>query len=119
MTIEEMESSPCCQVFKLGLSKRYLSMLMVKIPGIVQTSDGSDDMLGVQAYLLDAGIPFLCAKRRLELWQSKVDTERRILETEIDGKQRDLKMMIMTGSHYGIILEKEGRKSIDVLFLED
>ena len=48
-----------------------------------------------------------------------MDTKIRILEREIDGKCRDFKMMIMTGSHYGIILQMKGRKSIDVLFLED
>ena len=92
---------------------------MVDNPVIVQRSNGRDNVLWIQAYLVNADNPFLCGKRMLELWQSKVDTKRRILETEIDGKWRDFKMMIMTGSHYGIILEKKGRKSVDVLFLYD
>ena len=53
------------------------------------------------------------------MWQLKVDTKKRIIEMEIDGKRRDFKMMITTGSHYGIILETKGRKMMDVLFLED
>ena len=68
LTIEEMESSPCHQVFKFGPSKRYLSTSMVKIPVIVQRSNGRDDVLKVQAYLVDADIPFLCRKRMLKLW---------------------------------------------------
>ena len=67
LTIEEIESSPFHQVFKFGPSKRYLSTLMVKIPVIVQRSDGRDDVLRIQAYLVDTDIPFLCVKRTLEL----------------------------------------------------
>ena len=59
LTIEEMESSPCHQVFKCGPSKRYLRKSIVKIPVIVQRNDGRDDVLKVQAYLVDADIPFL------------------------------------------------------------
>ena len=86
---------------------------------IVQRSDGRDNYLRIQAYQVDADIPFLCGKRTLELLQLKVDTKKRILEMEIDGKHRDFKMMITIGSHYGIILETKGRKMVDVLFLED
>ena len=75
-------------------------------------------MLRIQAYLVDTDIPFLYGKRTLELWQLKVDTKKRILETEIEGKSRDFKMMITTGSHYGIILETKGRKMMDILFLD-
>lgn len=45
--------------------------------------------------------------------------KRKILETEIGGRQRDFMMLVTTGKHYGIILEMKGRKSMDVLFLED
>ena len=85
---------------------------MVEILVISQWSNRRDDVLKVQAYLVDADIPFLCGKMMLELWQSKVDTKKRILETEIDSKRRDFKMMITTGSHYGIMLETKGRKSV-------
>ena len=43
-TIEEIESSPCHQFFKFGPSKRYLSTSMVKIPVIVQRSNGRYDV---------------------------------------------------------------------------
>ena len=114
-----MESSPCHQIFTPGPSKRYLSKSIVKIAIIVERNDGRDDVLKVQAYLVDANISFLCRKRTMELWQSKIDTKRKILETEIDGRQRDFKMVITTGKHYEIILEMKGRKSMDVLFLEN
>ena len=84
LTIEEMESLPCHQIFTFGPSKRYLSKSIVEIPVIVQRNDGRDNVLKVQAYLVDADIPFLCGKRTMELWQSKIDTKRKILETEID-----------------------------------
>ena len=93
LTIEEIELSPCHQFFKFGPSKRYLSSLMVQIPVIVQRNDGRDEVLKIQAYLVDAHIPFLCGKRTLEHWQSNINTKRRILETEIDRKRRDFKMM--------------------------
>ena len=39
LTIEEMESSPCHQVFQFGPIKRYFSTLMVKIPVIGMTGE--------------------------------------------------------------------------------
>ena len=69
LTIEEIELSPCHQFFKFGPSKRYLSSLMVQIPVIVQRNDGRDEVLKIQAYLVDTDIPFLCGKRTLEIWQ--------------------------------------------------
>ena len=73
----------------------------------------------VQAYLVDADIPFLCGKRMMELWQSEIDTKKKILETEINGRQRYFKMVVTTGKHYEIILEIKGKMSLDVLFLKD
>ena len=84
LTIEEMESSPCHQIFTFGPSKRYLSKSIVKIPIIMLRNDGRDDVLKVQAYLVDTHIPFLCGKR-MKLWQSKIDTKKKILEMENDG----------------------------------
>ena len=114
-----MESSPCHQIFPFGPNKRYLSKKIVDIPVKVQRDDGKDDALKVQAYLVDADIPFLYGKRTMELWQSKIDTKKKILETEINRRWKDFKMVVTTGKHYGIILETKGRKSVDVLFLED
>ena len=76
-----MESSPCHQVFMFGPSTRYLSKSIVKIPVIVQRNDGRDDVLKVQAYLVDADIRFLFRKRMMELWQTQIDTKKKILET--------------------------------------
>ena len=63
-----------------------LNTIMVDIPVIFQRSNGIDDVLRIQAHLVDADIPFLCQKRTLELGQSKVNTMMRNLELEIDGK---------------------------------
>ena len=71
---------PFHQIFTFGPSKKYLSKSIVKIPVIIQRNDGRDDVLKVQAYLVDADIPFLCGKRMMELWQSKIDTKKKILD---------------------------------------
>ena len=67
LTIEEMKSFPCHQIFTFGPSKRYLSKSIVEIPVIVQRNDGRDDVLKVQAYLVDADITFLCGKRTVRV----------------------------------------------------
>ena len=110
-----MDSSPCHQIFIFGPSKKYLSKTIVENPVIVQRNNGRDNVLKVQAYLVDADIPFLCGKRMVKFWQSGIDIKKKILETEFDERQRDFKMVVTTGKHYGIILETKGKKSLDVL----
>ena len=114
-----MKSTECNQVFKFGPSKQYTSQTMVEIPLVVTRLDGREDVLIVQTYLVDADIPFLCGKRTLELWESKMDTKRKILEINLNGKRKEFRMVNTLDNHYGIVLETQGRQAVDVLFLED
>ena len=62
VTVEEMKSTECNQVFKFGLSRRYTSQTMVEIPLVVTRLDGREDVLTVPTYLVDADVPFMCGK---------------------------------------------------------
>ena len=48
---------------------------MVEILFIIQKLDGKDEVLKVIPYVVDAEVPFLCGKRTLELWKSKLDMD--------------------------------------------
>ena len=67
-------------------------------------------------YLVDADVPFLCGKRTMvEKWNSKIDTKNMVLETEIDGKRKDFKLIETAGNHLATEIEKrsfEGRRDI-------
>ena len=86
---------------------------------MVTRLDGKEDVLTVRTYLVDADVPFLCGKRMLELWESKMDTKKKILETNLNRKKKEFRMIDTLGNHYGIVLETQGRQAADVLFLED
>ena len=81
---------------------------MVELPVIVRRMDGKEDVLRVFTYLVDADVPFLCGKRTMvEKWNSKIDTKNMVLETEIDGKRKDFKI-IETGGHH-VVIEIENK----------
>merc|ERR1711942_514947 len=108
-----MKMQECKQVFRFGPSKQYTSTVMVELPMIVKRMDGKDDVLKVFAYLVDADVPFLCGKRTLENWSSKVDTINKILETKIDGEYKNFRIVETGSNHYGIEIEnkdKEGER---------
>ena len=105
LTVEEMESLACKEVFRFGPSKRYLSTLMVEIPLIVQRIDGKEDVLKVQTYIVAAEVPFLCGKRTLRFWKSKLDMEKNILEISVDGAKKEFRVIDTIGNHFGIVLE--------------
>ena len=68
---------------------------MIDHPMIVTRMDGKEDVLKVFTYLVEADVPFLCGKRTLEKWNSKIDTKNRVLETEMDGEKRNFRMIIL------------------------
>ena len=47
--------------------------------------DGKHDMLKIFAYLVDAKVPLLFWKRKLEKLNSKLDTQNKIVDTCIEG----------------------------------
>ena len=119
LTVEEMESLACKEVFRFGPSKRYLSTLMVEIPLIVQRIDGKEDILKVQTYIVAAEVPFLCGKRTLRLWKSKLDMEKNILEISVDGAKKEFRVIDTIGNHFGIVLETNRGQNSSVFFMED
>ena len=131
LEIEDLKSFGCCQPFRFGPSKRYLSSKMVELPVMVKRLDGREDVLVVHTYLVDAEVPLLCGKRTLELWKFKLDSKRKVLEIEPEGCHKELAVIDTKGNHYGVVLETRGRNrdllsltkdedcGDNVLFLED
>ena len=81
LDIKDLKMQDCYQIFRFGPSKQYISRVMVELPMIVKRMDGRDDVLKVFTYLVEADVPFLCGKRTIENWNSKIDSKNRILET--------------------------------------
>ena len=105
LTIEEMKSIECEQVFRFGPSKRYVSQTMIELLVLVTMRDSRQDVLKVQTYLVEAEVPFLCGKHTLELWNFKIDGRKKVLKLKIDGERKEYDMVDTLGSHYGIVLE--------------
>ena len=55
LTIGEMKSTDCNQVFRFGPSKCYVSQTMVELPVLVTRLDGREDVLKVQMFHFSAG----------------------------------------------------------------
>ena len=117
--MEDLKIIDCQQVFKFGPSKQYISKRMVDLPVIVRTLDGREDVLQVYTYLVDADIPFLCGKSELIKWKSKIDTENEVLETKIDGRRQNFRMVGTSGNHVALELEKTDLKEEQILFTTD
>ena len=93
---------------------------MVELPVIVRRLDGKEDVLQVFTYLVDADVPFLCGKRELkDRWKSKIDTENNVLETKIDGKRKDFRMVGTGGNHVALEIEKRDLKEEQTLFTNE
>ena len=68
LTIDQMASTSCNQLFVFGPSRRYVSTLKIDLPILITRKDGKEDVLNVSTYLVDAEVPFLCGKKTLEDW---------------------------------------------------
>ena len=120
LEIHKMKTSECHQIFRFGPSKQYVSRTMVELPVIVRRMDGKEDVLKVFTYLVDADVPFLCGKRTMvEKWNSKIDTKNMVLETEIDGKRKDFKLIETAGNHVAIEIEKRNLKEEEIFFAKE
>merc|ERR1712240_293130 len=117
LEINEMNMSECHQIFLFGPSKHYVSTKIVELPVIVRRMDGKEDVLRVFTYLVDADVPFLCGKRTMvERWNSKIDTKNMVLETEIDGIKKDLRLIETAGNHVAIEIERKNIKEEEIFF---
>jgi len=117
LTLEELKTYDCHQIFKFGPSKQYISKKMVDLPIIVRTLDGREEVLQIFTFLVDAGIPFLCGKSELkDKWKSKIDTENNVLETKLDGRRIDFRIVETSGNHVVIELEKVDLQEEEIFF---
>ena len=128
--IENMKSESCNQPFVFGPNKRYISDTVVELPILITRMDGTDDVLIVKTYLVDAEVPFLCGKQTLESWNFKIDGQKKnlkiLMKTGEDNGRKYIKMEDTVGGHYGIILETKkgnikkvvshGRRQRDPIF---
>merc|ERR1712002_770444 len=120
LELKDLKSSKWHQRFRFGPSKQYISKLMVELPVIVRRLDGKEDVLQVFTYLVDADVPFLCGKRELkDRWKSKIDTENNVLETKIDGKRKDFRIVGTGGNHVALEIEKGDSKEEEILFTNE
>ena len=66
---------------------------------------------------VDADVPFLCGKREMvDRWKSKIDTENKVLETKIDGKRKDFRIVGTGGNHVVLDIEKGNLKEEEISF---
>ena len=54
LEIGEMKNTACKQAFCFGPVKRYVSLEMIEVPIVVERTDGKDDVMKVQTYMVDA-----------------------------------------------------------------
>ena len=66
LTIDQMKSTKCNQPFVFGPSKRYVSKSLIELPVLITKLDGKEDVLVIHTYLVEAEVPFLCGRQRLE-----------------------------------------------------
>merc|ERR1711962_1879139 len=117
LEVKDLKSSQCNQIFRFGPSKQYVSKIMVELPIRVRRLDGKEDVLKVFTYLVDADVPFLCGKREMkEKWNSKIDTKNMVIETEIEGKRKDFRIVETGGNHLAIEIEKNEIKEEEMFF---
>merc|ERR1712002_1424773 len=116
LEIKDMKRQECKQVFRFRPSIQYVSTEMIELPLIVKRMDRRDDVIKVFAYLVDADVPFLCGKRTLEKWNSKVDTTNKVLETKIDGEDKNFRIIDTGSNHYGIEIENRSKEGEEILY---
>ena len=79
-----------------------------------------EDVLKVFTYLVYVDVPFLCGKKEMvDRWKSKIDTEKKVLETKIDGKRKDFRIVGPGGNHVAIEIEKRNLKEEELFFAKE
>ena len=120
LEVKDLKSSECYQIFRFGPSKKYISKIMVELPVIVRRLDEKEDVLKVFTYLVDADVPFLFGKREMvERWKSKTDTENKVLETKIEGKRKDFRIVVTGGNYVAIEIDKRDLKEEEMFFAKE
>ena len=119
LEINYLKTSDCHQVFRFGPSKQYVSTKMVELPIMVKGMDGKDDVLKVYTYLVEADVPFLCGKRTLEKWNSKLDMKNKVLETTIEGERKDFRMLNTGSNHFALVIRSMVESEKEILYLNE
>ena len=55
----------------------------------------------------------------VDRWKSKIDTENKVLETKIEGKRKDFRIVGTGGNHVVIETEKGDLKEEEILFSKE
>ena len=75
--IKDIISSECYQVFRFGgIDKRHISKFLIELPLLVRSMNGRKYVLKEQVYVIDSDVVFLCGKKTMEKWGSKLDTRK-------------------------------------------
>merc|ERR1711889_43670 len=70
--------------------------------------DNEEEALKIQTYMVEADLPFLCRKSKLQdNWKSKFNTESNILEAKINGQWKKFRMIGAAGNHIALKIGKE------------
>merc|ERR1712240_727282 len=108
MTLQDLIQVRCYQKLTFGPSRQYISRLKVELPVKVQDMENKEETLKVPIYIVEADLPFLCGKSKLQdNWKSKINTESNILEAKINGQWKKLRMIGTAGNHIALKIGNE------------
>merc|ERR1712240_763596 len=108
MTLQDLIQVRCYQKLTFGPSRQYISRLKVELPVKVRDMENKEEILKVPACIVEVDLPFLCGKSELQdNWKSKINTESNILEANINGQWKKLRMIGTTGNHIALKLGNE------------
>ena len=92
---------------------------MIELPLIMRSMTGKEEIYTAQVYVIDADVAFLCGKKTIELWGSKLDTVNSILETEINKNTMNSDRITTRMGHYCIRLEVQKIENSRIIYLEE
>ena len=100
---EDIEKIPCNQRFKFGPSQIYISTEKARIPIAMKSKDGYTRKF-VEAFVIQADVPFLLGLNTMKQWRIMMDME----SEELVFRAFDItvKMMRNDGGHLTVQLEK-------------
>ena len=55
----------------------------------------------------------------VERWKLKIDTKNKVLETEIEGKRKDFRIVVTGGNHVAIEIERKNLKEEEIFFTKE
>ena len=55
----------------------------------------------------------------VEKWKSNIDTENKVLETKIEGKRKDYRIVMTAGNHVAKDIEKRDLKEEEIFFTKE